>query len=73
MNGIVLEKVNSSGSSVHVKLLIDNKDVGILYLKEEEADILLKCLKHGSIHSDITLECKIYSDDEDLDSDLDDY
>lgn len=73
MNSIILEKVNSSGSNVHVKLLINNKDVGILYLKEEEADILIKCLKHGSIHSDISLESKIYSDDEDLDSDLDEY
>ena len=76
MNNIVLEKINSSGSIVHVRLLINNKDIGVLYLKEEEADILIKCLKHGSLNSDINLESKIYTDDnedEDLDGDSDNF
>ena len=73
MNNIVLEKVNSSGNSVHVKLLINDKDVGILYLKEEEVDILLKCLKHGSLSTDVNLESKIYTEEEDFDGDLEEY
>lgn len=70
MNKISLQKVHSSGpNSVHVKLLINDKDVGILYLKEEELDTLLSCLKKGIYDSDTNLDTDIFDDDSDIDDD----
>jgi hypothetical protein len=70
MNKISLQKVHSSGpGSAHVKLLINDKDVGILYLKEEELDVLLKCLKNGVYHNDTNLETDIFDDENDIDED----
>lgn len=63
MNKISLQKIHSSGpDSAHVKLLINDKDVGILYLKEEELDTLVKCLKKGIYDSDTNFETDIYDD-----------
>jgi len=70
MNKISLQKIHSSGpDSVHVKLFINDKDVGILYLKEEELDVLLKCLKKGIYDSDTNFETDIFDDDSDVDED----
>jgi hypothetical protein len=70
MNKISLQKIHSSGpGSVHVKLLINEKDVGILYLKEEELDILIQCLKKGIYDSDTNLETDIFDDDDSIDND----
>jgi len=70
MNNLRLEKIYSSGDSVHVKVLINDKDVGVLYLKDEEIDLLLKSLKHGARSSDCTLEENIFEEDV-FDGDID--
>lgn len=61
---------SSSGSSVHVKLLINDKEVGVLYLKEDEVDILTTALKKGIYSSDIKFETNLYDDSEDFDDDI---
>jgi hypothetical protein len=65
MNKITLEKIHSTESCYHIKLLINDKDVGILYLKESEMDMLYDSLKKGAINADVTLESNIYDCDED--------
>lgn len=72
MNKIRLEKVHSGGGCVHVKLFINNGDVGILYLKEEEVEVLINCLKKGIYSSEVELETNIFDDEEDLDLDTED-
>ena len=70
MNKITLEKVYSSGDNYHVKFLINGNDVGILYLKEAEANILLDSLRHGVSSSETIVDSNIYDDgDEDFDGD----
>lgn len=71
MNKIRLERIYSSSDSVHVKLLINNKDVGVLYLKEEEADLLLKSLKNGCYINEVEIESNIFDEEDDFDSDID--
>ena len=65
MNKITLEKIHSTESCYHIKLLINDKDVGILYLKESEMDMLYDSLKKGAINADVTLESNIYDNGED--------
>jgi hypothetical protein len=65
MNKITLEKIHSTESCYHIKLLINDKDAGILYLKESEMDMLYDSLKKGAINADVTLESNIYDSDED--------
>jgi hypothetical protein len=70
MNKVVLQKIYSSGpGSVHVKLLINNKDVGIIYLKEEEAEVLINCLRQGAVNSDIDFETDIFETEDDYNLD----
>lgn len=73
MNKISLLKVHSSpGGSYHVKLLINGNDVGILYLKEGEVEVLLDALRNGR-ESDSVVDSDIYdSEDENFDVDNDD-
>ena len=73
MNKISLLKVHSTaGGSYHVKLVINNNDVGILYLKEEEVEILLNALRNGR-DSDSVVDSDIYeSEEEDFDVDNED-
>jgi hypothetical protein len=63
MNKISLEKVNSSNGITHVRFLINDKDVGMLYLKDDELDIALACLKKGSFNSDTEIHSDVYTDD----------
>jgi hypothetical protein len=68
MNKISLEKIDSSSSNcLHVKMLINDNDVGVLYLKEEEVDILIKTLKRGIYSSEVKLESNIFDDEDDFD------
>ena len=67
MNKISLERVQTVDLCTHVKLLVNGNDVGILYLKEDEADILFKCLKRGSYQTETQLDSNIYEDDGDDD------
>jgi hypothetical protein len=72
MNNISLEKVYESNNSVHVKLFINEKDCGILYLKSDEADLLIECLKRGVNDADAKLSTNIFDSEDDFDSDIDD-
>ena len=68
MNKIYLEKLDSSsGSCLHIKLKINNSDVGVLYLKEHEVELLLKTLRGGIRSTEILLETNIYDDGSDFD------
>lgn len=71
MNKITLEKIQSTGSCTHVKITINNSEVGALYLKEDELDILLSCLKKGIYSSDTQLTSNLFDDDETFDLDED--
>jgi len=44
------ELKNSGGSDTafHISVLVDEKEVGILYLNEIELDYLIKIMKYGS-------------------------
>ena len=64
MNKIILEKINSGGSCTHVKITINDSEVGALYLKESELDVLLSCLKNGIYSSDTQLTSNLFDDDE---------
>jgi hypothetical protein len=66
MNKIVLEKIQSSGNVKHIKLLINDNDVGILYLKEEEVDIIFNCLKQGKFESETVLETDLFDSEDDF-------
>ena len=73
MNKISLEKIDSfSKDCVHVKVSINDKEVGALYLKSEEVDILLTTLKKGIYSSETKLESNLFDDDDDFDVDIDD-
>jgi len=66
MNKVVLEKIQSSGNVKHIKLLINDNDVGVLYLKEEEVDILFNCLKNGKYESETILETDLFDSEDDF-------
>lgn len=73
MNKISLEKIDSSSRDcTHVKVSINDKEVGVLYLKNEEVDILLSTLKKGIYSSETKLESNLFDDDDDFDVDIDD-
>ena len=72
MNKIKLERVHSSGDCVHVKLLINGNDSGILYLKTDEVEVLIECLKKGIYSSETELETDIFDEEDDFDQDTDD-
>lgn len=68
MNKIELVKIDSTGTGVtHIKVLIDEKDVGMLYLNADEVDLLLNTLKHGYLESDVEVSTNIYEDSDDED------
>lgn len=69
---IKLEKIYFSGDTVHVKLLINDKDCGILYLNTDEAELLLKSLKFGVGRTDSELESNIFDEEDDFDVEDDD-
>jgi len=71
MNKIRLEKIYSSNSSLHVKLLVNDKDIGVLYLKEDEAELLIQALRHGVRNAETELESNIFDTEDDFDGDID--
>lgn len=71
MNKIRLEKIYSSSDSVHVKFLINEKDLGVLYLKQDEAELLIKSLRQGVGDADSELESDIFDEDDDFSTDVD--
>ncbi len=56
MNLVELKAVTQVGDSSHVSVFINKKDVGILYLKGSEIDILLSLLRLGTQQSNVQIE-----------------
>jgi hypothetical protein len=56
MNSVELKAVTQVGDSSHVSVYINKKDVGILYLKGNEIDVLLSLLRLGTQQSNVQLE-----------------
>jgi len=70
MNKITLQKVHSTGPGfVHVKILINNKDVGILYLKDDEAEVLINYLKRGAAELEAEFDSDIFDTEDDYNLD----
>jgi hypothetical protein len=68
MNKIVLQLVDTHGNDTyHVKVLINEKDVGILYLNEQEGEIITKLLQRGAAASDAQFSSDLFDQDEDYD------
>jgi len=73
MNKIELRKVEATGTgTLHIKIFFNDKDVGFIYLNDNEVDAFIKCLKRGAANADVDLITSIYDDiydDEDVDED----
>lgn len=57
----------STDSSIHVKVLADGKDVGVLYLSNEELEALLDLIRKGVRNSDTEFTNNLNIDDGDDD------
>lgn len=64
MNLVELKAVTQVGDSSHVSVFINKKDVGILYLKGSEIDILLSLLRLGTQQSNVQIETDLNIEDE---------
>lgn len=70
---IELENIQNTDHGVHVKVLANNKEVGVLYLSNDELEAILDLIRKG-VHNSSTefvnsLNVDDYSDDfEDTDS-----
>jgi hypothetical protein len=66
---IELVTIQKTPTSTHVKVLADNKDVGVLYLANDELDALLDLIRNGISRSDTEFVNGLNIDDgeEDLD------
>lgn len=60
----------NTDTSTHVKVLADGKDVGVLYLSNEELDAILDLIRKGVRDSDTDFINNINVDD--LEDDLED-
>jgi hypothetical protein len=68
MNKIELQLVDTHGDDTyHVKVLVNGKDVGILYLNEEEGEIITKLLQRGAAASDAQFNSDLFDQDGDYD------
>lgn len=47
-------------------MLINDNDVGILYLKEDEVEIFYNCLKNGKFESETVLETDLFDSEDDF-------
>ncbi len=63
MNLVELKAVTQVGDSSHVSVFINKKDVGILYLKGSEIDILLSLLRLGTQQSNVQIETDLNIED----------
>lgn len=72
MNSVELKAVTQVGDSSHVSVYINKKDVGILYLKGNEIDVLLSLLRLGAQQSNVQLETDLnIENEEENDEDYD--
>jgi hypothetical protein len=71
MNKLELRKVEATGTgTLHIKIFLDDKDVGFIYLNNDEIDTVVKCLKRGALASEVELITDVYNDDdEDIEDD----
>lgn len=72
MNLIELRAITRAGDSSHISVFVNKKDVGILYLKDNEIDILLKALRQGVGHADIQLDTDLEFENSEEDTDEND-
>lgn len=67
-----LVNVESTDHGAHVKVLANDKEVGVLYLSHDEVDALLDLIRHGSAESSTEFKNSLFLDsfydDEDDDS-----
>ena len=52
----------TNNGAVHTQVKLNNKDVGLLYLTQEEITVLMDILRHGLLGSDTKLEANIVED-----------
>lgn len=73
MNSLSLVVTDQSNSgSYHVKVLIDEKDSGILYLTSDQFDFFVKSLWKASTINNFTFNVENPFDEIELDEDVDD-
>jgi len=73
MHNISLTRTHTTGNgSLHVELSINGKDVGLLYLTQQEASILVNTLKHGIQDGETRVVCDL-SEEEYFDYNTDIY
>ena len=58
---------NATESGAHVKVLANDKEVGILYLNDEEIEALLDLIRRGTYDSTHEFVNSLYVDEEDYD------
>lgn len=61
---IELSNIQNTQTGVHVKVLANNKEVGILYLSHEELEALLDLIRKGSYNSSTEFVNSLHVDDE---------
>lgn len=72
MNILTLTVVDISKSSYHVKLSIDEKESGIIYLTSEQFDPFIEIIHHGCREKNITFNVENPFDVEEEDFSLPD-
>lgn len=60
---IELVNVQNMQTGMHVKVLADSKEVGVLYLSNEELDALLDLIRKGVTKSDTEFVNSLHTDD----------
>lgn len=51
-----LKLTDSTNSAVNLRVLVDGKESGVLYFKQEELDNFLKLIKHGIVNAPADVE-----------------
>jgi len=60
---IELVNVQNMHTGMHVKVLADSKEVGVLYLSNEELDAFLDLIRKGVTKSDTEFVNSLHTDD----------
>jgi len=60
-----LVTVENTDHGVHVKVLANDKEVGILYLSHGEVDALLDLFRHGAVNSSTEFKDSLFLDSTD--------
>jgi hypothetical protein len=74
MNNLNLVQTHrTSTGSQHIQVVLNGKDVGILYLTEDETKLFLKLFRVGAVTADIMLATDLYTENSSTDDDIFDY